>query len=117
MLWYALPALFSNPITVVKKLIRGIFYRGDQVSEIDGAALLSSIGVSPTVSGKNIGSKLLAEVESCVLRSGKNKLYLTTDLDNNIATLGFYRKNGYLEHSRFKQSKGREMLRLIKQLV
>ena len=114
--WYALPALFKNPVVVVKKLYRGIFYRGDQDSQIDDAALLSSIGVSPMASGKRIGSKLLAEVESRVVQSGKNKLYLTTDLNDNTATLNFYGKNGYSEHSKFRQSDDRYMLRLIKQL-
>lgn len=114
---YALPALFKSPIKVMKKIFRGIFYRGDQVSEIHGAALLSSIGVSPLAAGKSVGTKLLTEVEACIVQSGIKQIYLTTDSDNNDATLGFYRKNGYSEHSRYKQSGDRSMLRLIKQLV
>lgn len=114
---YALPALFKSPFQVTKKLFRGVFYRGDQVSEIHNAALLSSIGVSPRASGKSIGTKLLTEVELRIVQCGIRQLYLTTDLDFNDATLGFYRKNGYSEHSRYRQNRDRRMLRLIKQLV
>lgn len=115
--FYALPALFKAPITVIKKLFRGVFYRGDQPSEIVGAALLSSICVSPDSSGKQVGSKLLAKLESRLKQNGITELYLITDLNNNASTLGFYKKNGYLEHSRFRQSDERYMLRLIKYLL
>jgi len=117
LLFYALPALIKNPKIVVKKLFRGLFYRGDQVPEIQDAALLSSIGVSPDASGKNVGSQLLARVEMSVVKRGKTLIYLTTDLNNNEATLGFYKKNGYLKHAIFRQSDDRIMLRMLKQLV
>lgn len=115
--WYSIPALVRHPVSVTKKLIRGVFYRGDQVQEIHDAALLSSIAVSPKAAGKHIGSKLLAEVENCVTKAGLARIYLTTDLNDNSATLSFYKKNGYHEHSRFIQNDRREMLRLIKDLA
>lgn len=112
--FYALPALMKRPLLVAKKLIRGVVYRGDQASGLDDSALLSSIAVNPTYSGRKLGSELLLAVEESLNKERIKSIYLTTDLIENDATRGFYRKNGYIEHSQFEQTDGREMLRLIK---
>lgn len=111
-----LPIFIKQPKTVLRKLSRGIFYRGDKVEDIKNGALLSSIGVFPEFSGKSIGSSLLQYIEHHLSANKCQLIYLTTDAYNNESTLGFYEKNGYRVHSRFRQSGNRTMLRLCKAL-
>ncbi|RDK84007.1 UNVERIFIED_ORG: acetyltransferase (GNAT) family protein [Idiomarina abyssalis] len=110
------PILFKQPRTVLNKLFRGIFYRGDKAEDIKSGALLSSIGVSPDSAGKSIGSLLLQNTELRLSESKCHLIYLTTDAYNNELTIHFYEKNGYRVHSRFRQSGNRTMLRLFKVL-
>lgn len=111
-----LPILFKKPKIVLRKLFRGLFYRGDKVEDIKNGGLLSSIGVSPDQAGKNIGSLLLQDIEVRLLNSQCQSIYLTTDAYDNEITIHFYEKNGYRVHSRFRQSRNRTMLRLFKSL-
>lgn len=111
-----IPALLIHPVITLQKLIRAIIYRGDSGDAMEGYALLSSIAVIPEANSKGIGSSLLKVME-CHLKDYQVKfVYLTTDCKNNDVTLGFYNKNGYVVHSKFKQSGNREMFRLTKSL-
>lgn len=112
----AFPALLRNPSTVLQKLIKAVFYRGDKPAGLEGGALLSSIGVRPDVLGKSIGQKLLNGFEREVLLRGREFVYLTTDKVGNDRVNAFYKKNGYFVESSFSQHAGRTMLRYVKNI-
>lgn len=111
---HAIPALLKNPSLVFSKLYSAVFYRGDKPSDLEGGALLSSIGVLPDVAGKTIGSELLSSFESEVFSQGAPFVYLTTDEVGNERVNAFYLRNGYLVESRFMQGGKRPMLRYLK---
>lgn len=112
----AIPALFKNPSLVFAKLYSAIFYKGDKPSELEGGALLSSIGILPELIGKSIGAKLLFNFEAEIFSHEKKFIYLTTDEANNEKVNYFYTRNGYLVESRFMQGGKRPMLRYIKRI-
>lgn len=111
---HAIPALLKNPSLVFTKLYSAVFYRGDKPSDLEGGALLSSIGVLPDVVGKAIGSELLSRFESEVFSTGAPFVYLTTDEVGNERVNAFYARNGYAVESRFMQGGKRPMLRYFK---
>lgn len=114
-LLHALPALLRHPSLVFIKLYGALFYRGDTPDTLDGGALLSSIGVSPSVRGKSVGKELLVNFESTVFSKKSPFVYLTTDKLNNDHVNTFYRHCGYSVEGEFTQSGGRKMLRYLKQ--
>ena len=115
--WKALPSLLKNPVLVLKKLWYALFYKGERPLGIANSALLSSIAILPSESGKSYGKKLLKDYEETVKRLGCASLYLTTDKTGNDGVISFYKRNGYKIKSQFVQADGREMLTLFKNLV
>ena len=113
-LWRASPGLLRNPVLVVKKLWYAAFYKGEEPTKLVGAALLSSIAVSPDMMGKSLGKKLLLDYEDVARDRGVSALFLTTDKNGNDDVVSFYLNTGYSIESRFVQADGREMLRFIK---
>lgn len=111
---HAIPALLKNPSLVVAKLYSAVFYRGDKPSSLEGGALLSSIGVSPTVVGKAVGKELLSRFEQEAFSRGAPFVYLTTDEVANDRVNNFYTRNGYVVESKFMQGGKRPMLRYLK---
>ncbi|RUO62647.1 GNAT family N-acetyltransferase [Pseudidiomarina insulisalsae] len=111
-----LPAILMHPLQTSRKVIRAVRYRGDQTGSMSGFALLSSIGVHPCVKGNGIGSQLIDFMNTDLSARKLNAVYLTTDVHDNTATLAFYKKLGFSEHSKFLQSGEREMYRLTKTL-
>lgn len=113
-LMWALPALLRHPAVVIQKLLSAIFYRGDEPAALEAGALLSSIGVRPDVVGKSVGKKLLNYFENEAFSRGVDFIYLTTDEADNDRVNQFYKNNGYLVESTFRQGASRAMLRYIK---
>ncbi|WP_411369053.1 GNAT family N-acetyltransferase [Pseudidiomarina salilacus] len=111
-----LPAILMHPLQTLRKVIRALKYRGDQTESMSGYALLSSIGVHPSVKGKGIGSQLINFMNNDLRAREVTAVYLTTDVHDNAATLAFYKKLGFSEHSQFTQSGEREMYRLTNTL-
>ncbi len=112
-LWHALPALMRNPSLVLRKLYSALFYRGDKPAELQGGALLSSIGVLPDDAGKSLGTLLLNAFEEAAWSQQAQFVYLTTDQHDNERANRFYIKNGYRIESSF-QNGPRPMLRYLK---
>lgn len=69
------------------------------------SAVLLSICVSPSSSGKGIGKMLLGKLEIELQLKGQSGYYLTTDKENNKATNFFYLNNGFQLYDVFLQGK------------
>lgn len=109
-------ALVRHPRTVVPKLVKGAFYRGDAPSGKTEGALLSSIAVSPKQRGGGVGERLVESFEDWAARKGARMVYLTTDKFRNEGVLTFYRRMGYAVEGTLRKADGRVMSRLIKHL-
>ncbi len=113
----AFPSLILNPSVVIKKLFNAVFYKGDTVDSLRGAALLSSIAVDPSCSGKSLGTSLLNDFEAQVKAiSELEQVYLITDKTGNDRVVSFYLKSNYNQDSEFCQSGNRIMLRFVKNI-
>jgi ribosomal protein S18 acetylase RimI-like enzyme len=53
------------------------------------------IAVLPDYVGRGIGGQLLTKVEQWLLESGCTRLWLTTDVDQQLKAYGFYRRYGW----------------------
>jgi GNAT superfamily N-acetyltransferase len=91
----ALPALFRHPVQVLPRLLRAVLYRGEHPEGIEGAALLSSLGVSPNVSRQGLGKELVNVFCKNAARRGVREVYLTTDQRGNEAVNMFYERAGF----------------------
>ena len=109
------PGLLRNPVLTLQKLYRAMFYRGDKAPSMGNLALLSSIGVARSSKGQGLGSILIERMCEDLSERHCKGVYLTTDVDENQATLRFYEKQGFSIHSQFTQSGGRQMYRLVKE--
>jgi ribosomal protein S18 acetylase RimI-like enzyme len=105
----SLVAVIKKP-SVVKKLFRAVFYRGQSPQGKD-RALLSSISVSPDAQGKGVGKALALRWLEEVKGRGSKGAFLTTDAENNDAINSFYQKLGWKRESVYTTSEGREMNR------
>nr|WP_290442357.1 GNAT family N-acetyltransferase [Pseudoalteromonas sp. OANN1] len=113
----SLYGILKNPLMTFKKLYSALFYKGDTIPSLENAALLSSIAVLPSYIGNSIGAKLLKDYENYIISLNKNnKLYLTTDKNNNERVLRFYQNAGFKADSEFSQSGNRVMYRFVKDL-
>jgi ribosomal protein S18 acetylase RimI-like enzyme len=114
--WYAfclasITALLKKP-TIIKRLFRAVFYRGETPSG-PPRALLSSIAVSPQTQGQGVGQALVKRwVEEVALRVGTG-CFLTTDTENNESVNRFYQKLGWKLESTYTTPEGRKMNRYI----
>jgi ribosomal protein S18 acetylase RimI-like enzyme len=105
----ALPALLRHPVRAGRRLARGLTYRGEQPNDIEGAALLSSIGVEPTFRGTGVARGLLEEFCTAAAGHGANAVYLTTDHKDNARANNFYMGARFQLHQRLDRSDGRAM--------
>jgi ribosomal protein S18 acetylase RimI-like enzyme len=108
--WASLKPLMRQPI-IFKRLLRAFLYRGDYPESVAGGALLASICVNPTESGKSVGSILVKEFENRIWEKGVPFVYLITDLDRNEAVQKFYENLGLQIESEFTTPEGRNMRR------
>lgn len=114
--WHAfclasLKAVVKKP-SVIKRLFRAVFYRG-QSPQGGERALLSSIAVSPDVQGKGVGKALVMKWLDVVKAKGKKGAFLTTDAENNDSVNGFYQALGWKLESTYKTPEGRKMNRYV----
>lgn len=98
------------------RLLRGLFYRGDQPKDSSGA-LLSSISVSPNSQGRGVGRKLLGAWCDEAASKGVRTAYLTTDAFENDRTNHFYKRSGWAMESSFTTPEGRRMNRYRKDII
>lgn len=114
--WYAFclastAAILKKP-TIIKRLLRAVFYRGDAPIGPQ-RALLSSIAVSPRTQGHGVGAALVQRwVEEVRQRGGKG-CFLTTDAQNNEKVNKFYQKLGWRIESTYITPEGRAMNRYV----
>jgi colanic acid biosynthesis glycosyl transferase WcaI len=104
-------AVLKKP-SVIKRLFRAFFYRGESPSG-PVRALLSSIAVDPRVQGSGIGKSLILEWMKQVKAKGVKGCFLTTDAVNNEAVKKFYEKSGWVVEATYKTPEGRKMNRYI----
>jgi len=104
-------AIIKKP-SVIKRLFRAVFYRGESPKGIE-RSLLSSIAVSPNAQGKGAGKALVFKwLEEIKLRGSKGA-FLTTDVENNDSVNKFYQKIGFKLESSFSTPEGRKMNKYI----
>jgi GNAT superfamily N-acetyltransferase len=107
----SLTAVFKKP-SVIGRLFRAVFYRGD-APKAQGLSLLSSIAVSPDIQSKGLGKLLVgAFIEEVRRRNGKG-VFLTTDAENNDRVNQFYRNLGFNLESSYATPQGRKMNRYV----
>lgn len=104
-------ALLKRP-SVVKRLFRALFYRGEGPPE-PRRSLLSSIIVAPEAHGQGIGKALVEAWVTQVQRSGSLGCYLTTDALNNDKVNRFYQRLGWKLESTYQTPEGRAMNRYV----
>jgi ribosomal protein S18 acetylase RimI-like enzyme len=107
----ALGAVTRNP-SVLKRLIRGLAYRGDPPRE-EGYALLSSIAVDPESQGRGVGKALLDRWADEAARRSCRGGYLVTDALDNDAVIRFYEQSGWTRDRTFTTAEGRQMHRYV----
>lgn len=105
--WYALGAFFRKP-KVLFRLIRAFSYSGESKRE-ESYVELSSIGISPDVKNRGVGSKIIKELCEITDATKFEYIKLETDRNDNEGVNHFYQKNGFvLDHS-YETPEGREM--------
>ena len=92
------------------RLLRAVGYRGD-VESGTGGALLCSICVDPALQGRGIGRSLIMAWTDAASAGGASRAFLTTDAENNAATLRFYESCGWTRDATFRTPEGRSMHR------
>jgi GNAT superfamily N-acetyltransferase len=115
--WYvfctaSLTAVLKKP-TVILRLFRAVFYRGDAPSGRQDISLLSSIAVSPDIQTKGIGRTLIAAFLDEVKKRGGKGVFLTTDAKDNDKVNRFYQNLGFKLESSRVTPEGREMNRYV----
>ncbi len=105
--WFAVGAFFRKP-KVLFRLLRAFTY-SDESKREEAYVELSSIGVSPEVKNKGIGSKLVKKLCEITDKEKFEYIKLETDRDDNERANHFYQKNGFvLDHS-YETPEGRGM--------
>ncbi|MDC0304887.1 GNAT family N-acetyltransferase [bacterium] len=113
----AFPGLLKNPVLVIKKCFAALFHKGEPIAGLPKAALLSSLAVNPTVSGRGIGGKLVKAFCLEMANGGFFSVYLVTDAAENDSVNRFYEKCGFSLEASFCRSGNRLMNRWVKTLV
>jgi len=112
----AAPRLLHNPLLLVRKCVWAFFYRGEQPAAMPKAGLLSSVAVSPEVSSRGIGQKLVDTFCRELRRHSVEHVYLITDQTDNEPVNGFYRKCGFHLVDTIERFEKRRMNRWAKSL-
>jgi len=106
-LWAAL----KRP-SIVPRLFRAMFYRGESPSGPD-RALLCGVSVDPDAQRRGIGKTLVDAWAAEVRRRGGTGCFLVTDAHDNEAVNQFYAKCGWRVESTFARPDGRVMNRYV----
>jgi GNAT superfamily N-acetyltransferase len=91
----AVPGLLRNPAFVARKCIGALTYRGEEPKRLSGAALLSSLAVSPAAQGRGVGRSLARAFAAEARARGADAVYLLTDEKENERTNRFYVQCGF----------------------
>lgn len=112
----AVPGLLRNPIFVIRKCFGALFYRGEKPAAMPTAGLLSSLAVSPHVSGRGVGRQLVEAFCGEARERGVDAVYLATDASDNDSVNRFYEKCGFHLVDTFERPGRRRMNRWAKTL-
>ncbi len=110
-------ALITNPIVIIHRIVAKFISDKERVSIPSNAMILRSIGVRPENQGRGTAKNLIVIFEKIAKTRNATSVALTTDADNNDRAIRFYSKLGYEPVQKFRQSKSRSMLLLIKNLT
>lgn len=91
----ALPALCKHPVKVLPRLCGGLRCCGEHTHAVEGAAQLSSLGVSPSISRQGLGRALVDVFCRNAARQGAGAVYLTTAHRDNEGANTFYERAGF----------------------
>lgn len=113
----SLKLLFTKPNTLLR-LIKNLSKRENTgaIKDDGDYAELMSIAVGKDSQGLGVGKAVLNEIEKYLKNKNIERLSLTTDKNDNAATINFYKKCGFSLFYSFVGYPDREMLRLIKKL-
>jgi ribosomal protein S18 acetylase RimI-like enzyme len=112
-----LAGLLRNPVRVGQRFLFALVYRGEAPPGLDGAALLSSIGVVPTCGGRGLGALLVERFCQQATSRGSPSVYLLTDSGANDGANRFYLKCGFSLDSRIERQNNRIMNRYIRPIA
>lgn len=105
--WYSLGAFFRKP-TVFIRLVRA-FLKPGEAKRNEKYVELASIGVTPNIKSKGVGSKLIDTLKSNIDFNEYSYITLETDAVNNDGANHFYLKNGFVLEREFETNEGRKM--------
>lgn len=97
------------------RLAKNLTKKGSVTDKGDYAELMS-IAVDKKIQNIGAGKAMIDYLEETLRRRGIMRLSLTTDHDDNEATLAFYTKRGFKSMYEFITYPNRKMYRLIKEL-
>lgn len=103
----AIPAIMRRP-SIISRVARGVLHPSDNPKG-DNIAGIYSIGVLPHLQGTGAGKKLVSAFLERAKKRGCNRVFLTTDQDDNEAVNAFYRKCGFNIERQFVTPEGRRM--------
>ncbi|WP_035273100.1 GNAT family N-acetyltransferase [Desulfogranum japonicum] len=110
--WYKFA--LASVIPIIKKpsiffrVARGLKHPGDNPIGTDIAGLFS-IGILPEVQRQGVGQKLIKAFLDGAKEKGCNKVFLTTDRDENANVNAFYQKVGFDIQRQYITPEGRRM--------
>jgi GNAT superfamily N-acetyltransferase len=107
-------AAIFNP-AAVPRLLRAIWYRGEQPPH-DNWALLSSVCLDPSLQGSGVGRELATKWLERAKTMGVTRAFLTTDADGNGNINRFYSAQGWSLADKYATREGRRMNRYTKSL-
>ena len=91
--WYALGGFIRKP-SIFMRLLRAFLKPGEAKRE-ESYIELASIGVTPKVKSRGIGSELINELKRVVDHEKYSYITLETDAVENDYANQFYRRNGF----------------------
>jgi ribosomal protein S18 acetylase RimI-like enzyme len=110
-------ALLRNPARVAKRFLFALVYRGETPPGLDGATLLSSIGVAPAYGGRGFGAVLVDRFCEEAASRGSRSVYLLTDSGGNDQVNHFYVKCGFSLDGHIERQERRLMNRYIRPIA
>jgi len=107
--------LLTKPKALIR-LFKNLSKEKDDFEDNGKYAELLSIATLPEKQGSGIGKKLLLQLDNELIENACKEVSLTTDFDNNLNAIEFYKSIGYSVKYEFTTYPNRKMYRLIKQL-
>lgn len=105
--WYSLGAFFRKP-TIFMRLVRA-FLKPSETKRDEKYMELASIGVTPNLKSRGVGSQLIDELKVRVDFKKYSYITLETDAFNNDVANNFYKKNDFSLEREFETNEGRKM--------